>query len=99
MKPFAERFYKSKTWERTRAAYASSKSGLCEMCSAKGDIVPGVIVHHIKPITPETINDPEFTLNWNNLQLLCRKHHAQAHSTNVRRYDIDEQGRVIFKEE
>ncbi len=97
MKPFAESFYKSKTWERTRAAYASSKSGLCELCLASGQIVPGEIVHHKTALTPDNINDPTITLSWNNLQLLCREHHAQVHKQLDRRYDIDEQGRIICR--
>ena len=79
MKEFAEKFYKSKAWARCRAAYAKSRGNLCEVCLSKGIIKPGVIVHHKVHIDPDTINDPNVTLSFDNLQLLCRDCHAQVH--------------------
>ncbi len=97
MKPYAEAFYKSKTWEKTRAAYISYRKGLCERCLAKGIYSPGVIVHHKTHITPENINDPKITLSFDNLQLVCRNCHADAHSSREgKRFLLDEDGRVIF---
>jgi 5-methylcytosine-specific restriction endonuclease McrA len=94
MQPYAERFYKSKTWQQCRAAYAKRVGGLCERCRAHGRIVPGVIVHHKIHITPENINDPNITLDFNNMELLCRDCHTLAH-TRGKRYKVDELGRVI----
>lgn len=97
MKPYAERFYKSKAWERTRKAYASYRKGLCERCYAKGLFVPGVIVHHKCHITPENITDPMVTLSFDNLELLCRNCHAEVHSSKEgSRFVLDDEGRVIF---
>ena len=98
MKPFAKEFYSSGAWKNTREAYAKSKHNLCEICSAKGLIKPGEIVHHKVQLTPENINDPNITLNWNNLQLVCRDCHANIHDSRKRRYKIDEYGRVICRE-
>lgn len=95
MKKYAEQFYKSKTWQLTREAYSKSKHYLCEICLEHGRYTAGEIVHHIKPITPANINDPEITLNWNNLQLVCRRCHEHAHRRAPRRYKFDEYGRVI----
>lgn len=95
MKDYAERLYKSKRWQDTRNAYASSVGGLCELCLAKGYIVPGEIVHHKIHITPDNINDPYVTLNWDNLQLVCRDCHAQIHLGTEKRYRVDEMGRVV----
>lgn len=95
MKPFAERFYKSQAWKKTAAAYAKSKQNLCELCKQEGRITPGEIVHHKIELTPENINNPDITLSANNLQLVCREHHAQIHDKRKRRYRIDELGRVI----
>jgi len=94
MKPFAERFYKSRAWQDTREAYAKSKGGLCERCLERGLIVPGEIVHHIKPITQSNIDDPQITLNWDNLRLLCRPCHEAMHRGTEKRYTVDELGRV-----
>lgn len=95
MKDFAASFYKSKAWQRCRASFVKSKGGLCERCLAEGIAEAGVIVHHKIELTPENIGRPEITLNHANLELLCRKHHAEAHGARVRRYTIDQLGRVI----
>lgn len=95
MKPYAEQFYKSTAWQATRAAYSKSKRGLCESCLEHGVVKPGEIVHHIKPITRDNIDNPNITLNWDNLRLLCRPCHERIHRRSEQRYTIDEQGRVI----
>lgn len=97
MKEFAQQFYSSKAWQRTRTAYAKSKHNLCEICLSKCIIKPGVIVHHKVHIDPDTINDPNVTLDWNNLQLVCRDCHAEIHDRRQRRYKIDEMGHVVAR--
>ncbi len=94
MKDYAKTFYKSKTWQACRAAYIKKVGGLCERCLAKGMIVPAVIVHHKIYIGPENINDPTVTLNWDNLEALCRDCHADEHAGRERRFTVDELGRV-----
>ena len=96
MKEFAERFYKSKQWQNTRNAYVRYIGGLCEECYKKGKIVPVEEVHHIIPLTAENINDPNITVNWDNLIGLCRECHRQMHSGRERRYSVDEFGRVTI---
>lgn len=91
---FAKSFYSSRTWTDCRNAYAKSVGGLCERCLAHGIYRPGEIVHHKCYISPENINDPTVTLNWENLELLCREHHAEEHTG--RRYRLDEFGRIVF---
>lgn len=93
MKAYAEQFYKSKAWQKTRASYSKSVGGLCEKCKAKGLIEAGVIVHHKIHISPETILIPEIALSFNNLELLCRKCHGEEHG-NYKRYKVDALGRV-----
>lgn len=97
MKEFAEWFYKSKTWQHCRREYAKSVRGLCERHLAKGEITPGVIVHHKTGLTPKNIHDPSVTLNWDNLELLCRDCHAQAHG-QPRRYRVDAYGGVTIRD-
>ena len=94
MKPYAESFYKSTTWQKTRELCIHRAGGLCERCLKEGLITPAVVVHHIKPITPENINDPNITLNQDNLMALCVDCHAKIHHPNQRRYKIDKDGRV-----
>lgn len=93
MKPFAKAFYKSKAWKECRAAYARRAGGLCERCLANGIYKAGEIVHHKIGITPENINDPTVTLNFENLRLLCRDCHGLEHRQE-RRYKVDDLGRV-----
>lgn len=94
MRDFAKVFYKSKAWQRTRAAYAASVGNLCEDCLRAGVIKSGEIVHHKRPLTPDNISDPAVTLSFDNLELLCRDCHARRHG-NQKRYRVDPMGRVI----
>lgn len=100
MREFARAFYQSQAWRHARAAYVKEKRGLCERCLAKGLYTPGVLVHHKTPLTPENITDENIALGHDNLELLCRDHHAEAHDEiyrgrTGRRYKFDELGRVI----
>lgn len=97
-KDYAKAFYTSKVWEKTRRVFVKYKGGLCERCLAKGIYNPGVIVHHKIHITPENVGDPSVTLNFDNLELVCRECHADVHSSKEgKRFTIDENGRVIFQ--
>ena len=97
MKEYAKAFYKSKTWQQCRASYLRSVGGLCERCLSKGLIKPAVMVHHKTYITPDNINDPNVTLNWNNLEALCQGCHTDEHQPGKRRYKVDEYGRVLTR--
>lgn len=95
MKEYAKRFYKSKAWQQTRNAYISSVHGLCEECLRKGIYEPGEIVHHKQQLSSNNINDPDVTLSWDNLELLCRACHGKAHGN--KRYKVDEFGKIIIR--
>lgn len=96
MKDFAARLYSSRAWKDCRQAYRKSVGGLCEICLAKGLYKPGEIVHHKIHLTPNNINNPAITLDWNNLQLVCRDCHAEIHEKKRGndRYTVDAWGRV-----
>ena len=95
MREFAERFYKSKRWKDCRAAYSKRAGGLCERCLAHGLFVPGKIVHHKIQLSPANINDPTVSLNFDNLELLCRDCHGEEHRGLERRWRVDrETGRI-----
>lgn len=85
-------FYGSPAWKNLRTAIIKERGGLCENCLKKGIIRAATLVHHIKPVTPENVNNPEISLNPANLMALCVDCHAAIHST--RRYIIDEKGNV-----
>lgn len=86
-------FYKTKTWQNCRDDYMKSVGGLCERCLAKGLIVPAEIIHHKIHLNESNINDPSVSLNFDNLEALCRVCHGEAHG-KVKRYTIGEDGRV-----
>ena len=94
---FASAFYRSQPWIKCRTAYRESRGNLCERCLAKGIINAGtkddpLEVHHKIKLTPENINDPAVSLNWDNLELLCKQCHIDEHFAWKRRrwrYDRD----------
>ena len=93
-------FYRSKTWQKCREAYAASVGYVCERCAAVGVVQVGEIVHHIKHIDPSNVGDPSITLNFDNLMFVCRTCHAALHEEiygkNDRRYSVIE-GQVVPK--
>lgn len=96
MKDYATRFYKSRPWQTTRLAYLKSVGGLCERCLKKGLYVPAVIVHHKVYLTEENINDAAVTLNWDNLEAVCRDCHAIEHLSGEKRYKVNPDGTVVI---
>ena len=73
---FAKAFYNSKEWQHCRDAYIEHVHGLCERCHR-----PGWIVHHKCYLTPANIEDPDVTLNFDNLEYLCQDCHNLEHGS------------------
>lgn len=106
-KPFAVKFYHSKSWKHTRDKYMNSivdtdrgpcPPGMCERCFSKGIFKPAEIVHHVTELTPDNITDPRVALAFSNLMRVCRDCHAEIHSPTDSykpRVAFDEHGRVI----
>ena len=95
---FSRKFYGSRAWKECRASFILSKNGLCERCLSNNKYVPGEEVHHKIWLMPDNINNPDITLNWDNLILLCRKCHAEIHMTTpATRSDVmfDDHGNLI----
>ena len=97
-------FYRSQAWKDTRRNYKQSVGNLCERCLKRGIIQSADVVHHIVPLTTDNIGDINLSLNWDNLQALCRKCHADVHEEmyakqSKRRYRIDEYGKVVIRDD
>ena len=93
-------FYKTFKWKKCREGYMKHARGLCEECLKKGLIVPAEIVHHKIPLNADNMNDPSIALSWDNLEAVCRLHHAEIHegqNRKPRRYNVDMFGRVTTK--
>lgn len=77
---FAKKFYKSKEWQSIRQIVIDRDNGICQKClEEKGEVVPGDEVHHKIWLRPTNINNPDITLNLDNLVLLCRDCHMSIH--------------------
>lgn len=77
MKPWAEKFYKSTAWQKTRYAYLVSKNFTCERCGGRA-----TMVHHRKHLTEQLINDPAMTVGVDNLEALCEACHDAEHKSD-----------------
>lgn len=93
MKDWAEKFYKSKRWQKVRSNVWARDKGLCQRCLKQGFIKAGDTVHHIIELTPDNITDPNIALSEDNLETLCRDCHAAVHRKE-KRWTVDELGRV-----
>ena len=96
-----EAFYTSWAWRKCRKAFVNAKGNLCECCLKRGIIEPGskdrpLEVHHIIPLTAENITNPEITLNWDNLELLCKSCHDEHRERLQRRWRVGADGRVVL---
>ena len=87
-KPFAKAFYSSKTWQDCRDEYMKRAHHLCENCLRQGIYKPAEIVHHIIELDPTNINNPEITLNFNNLEAVCRECHKNIHGLDGGRWGV-----------
>ena len=97
-----EAFYVTWTWRKCRTAFAKSKGNLCESCLKRGIIEPGskdqpLEVHHKIPLTADNVNDPNVTMNWDNLELLCKKCHDEQKAKKPKRWRVDANGRVTIR--
>lgn len=75
MKPYAQKFYNSNAWHKCRNEYINQRmladGGMCEECHS----AHGYIVHHIVHLNELNINDPDVTLNPDNLEYVCKECH------------------------
>ncbi len=69
-----EAFYHSKQWRKCRAAFVALKHGKCDICGKTGNLV-----HHLILLNEENVYDPEVSLNFDHLQLLCKDCHNKVH--------------------
>lgn len=105
---FAKAFYKSKEWRITREYILKRDNYLCVKCGA-----PAEEVHHIIHLRPDNIDNPQITLNADNLICLCKDCHfaehyrdkAEGHRTSDRQHELDveqyefnENGFLVLKE-
>lgn len=100
---WASAFYSSTHWKKCREGFIAYKRGLCEECLKKGIIKAGTQVHHKIPLTPNNIRDPNVTLSWKNLEMVCDECHSHIHEElkrkasgkrKHRRYEVNKDGTI-----
>lgn len=96
MRPDKDKFYATNAWKQTRNAYLRSVGGLCERCLKAGVIRGAEFVHHKTHIDSQNVTDPTVTLAHENLEALCREHHAAEHAK--KRYWIGQDGEIHMKQ-
>lgn len=96
-KEFSKAFYKSARWLKCRQSYIKSVNGVCERCGN-----PGYILHHKILLTPENINDPDVTLNFENLEFVCLQCHNMdddnehgEHDVTYTKYRVSSDGEIL----
>ena len=97
-----EAFYTSGAWRKCRKAFSKSKGNLCERCLSRGKINPGtkeqpLETHHKIPLTDENIKNPQVTLCWDNLELLCKDCHEEEREKKKKRWKMGEDGKVFLE--
>lgn len=98
MKEF-QKFYKTARWKAAREHVLKRDMYLCQHCLREGKIVPGNTVHHIRELTPLTVEVPEIAIGEENLITLCRDCHARVHGDRPdTRYKLDDFGQVVFED-
>ena len=73
------KFYKSKKWQKARKNALMRDKYLCVLCAEEGRITNADVVHHKIHLSLENVDNPEISLNENNLISLCSEHHSQVH--------------------
>ena len=81
-------FYNSKKWKRFRQAYVDERiaidGGLCEVCKRKY----GKIVHHIKWLNDDNVNDVNISMNFDNLRYECQDCHNKEVNPETKKRKI-----------
>ena len=67
-------------------------NGRCEKCGAVG-----TEVHHIVHLTNDNVDDPNISINLDNLILLCKECHNKIHGRfeGNRTYEFDKDGNLV----
>ena len=87
---WSKAFYSSARWQYARHAALVRDRFTCQICGARAEEV-----HHLTELTPSNVQDPNVTLNLDNLQSLCH----ECHTRITKRSDEDCGEGLIFDSE
>jgi 5-methylcytosine-specific restriction endonuclease McrA len=92
-KEYARAFYASGAWRSLRKQILHRDLYTCADCDGRAEEV-----HHKTELTPDNINDPNITLNPDNLISLCHDCHTKRRAgcgDIADGYYFDEKGQVV----
>lgn len=91
---FAKAFYNSSAWQKARDYCLLRDHHACVECGNAAEEV-----HHIIWLSPSNINDPNISLNPDNLICLCHDCHMSKHASKGIKYDyeFDANGQLVRK--
>lgn len=69
-----EKFYHSTLRRKTRKAFLESVNYTCANCGKVGNLV-----HHKIPLDDKKVDDVRFSINFDNLECLCKSCHDSIH--------------------
>lgn len=90
---YADKFYNSTRWRKLSKMVAEKHFYICDIC---GKPCKRYIVHHKIKLNADNINNPDISLNENNLQLLCLECHTKLHEAQGDIHKRKDAGRTIF---
>lgn len=85
-----QKVYNSRSWDRIRAMYMSSKNYICERCGR-----PATIYHHREHLTADNVTNPHVAYNADNLECLCHECHNAEHDRFNGRVVYNSKGDVV----
>ncbi|MGL5718629.1 MAG: AAA family ATPase [Paraclostridium sp.] len=86
-----KQFYDSKEWENFRNIIIAERTNICEECGKEIYEAGDIIIHHIKELTLDNVNDIYISLNPENVMVVCFDCHNKVHERfgygNKRKYE------------
>ncbi len=84
-----QKYYNTTEWRKLRESYLKQHP-VCEECLNKGKVTPAEDIHHrISPFKNGECNKALF-LDYNNLQALCKRCHAEHHNKEQGHIPVEE---------
>ena len=86
------KFYKSKSWIEVRDFCMMRDKYLCRICGVR----PAELVHHIKHLTEDNVEQWEIALNPDNLISICAACHHEEHRGEHARGRAKHEGEAVY---
>lgn len=78
-KGISKQFYASKEWRQLRDSLIIKRNMTCEKCNGHFIDTSNLIGHHKEELNENNINNPDVTLNEDNIEIICFDCHNKEH--------------------